>query len=89
LTESSSSLLVQNILQPFFEILFSEGRFHDGKHSSLGIDQQNSRETGVQTELVLQFGVISSLSPEETDGFISEVIDCLNDKKFTPLMISR
>ena len=88
-SESSSSLSVKNILQPFFQVLLSEGWLHDWEDSSLRVDQQHSGEAGIEWKLILEFWMVASLCPKETDGFISEIVNGLYEKTVTPFTISR
>lgn len=53
------------------------------------VDEQHSGEAREETELILELLVVSSLSPHEADGFVSEVVDGLSEGEVTPLMISR
>jgi hypothetical protein len=45
----------------------------------LRVDEKDRGETRVKTELVLKLLVISSLSPHETDGFVTEIINNSSD----------
>lgn len=81
LTELSASFSVQNILEPLFEVLFSERGSHDWKDSSQRIDQDDWGESWIEVELVLEFLMITSLSPQKADWFISEIVNDLKSNK--------
>jgi hypothetical protein len=77
LAEPLAALTVEDVLQPLLEVLLSERRLHYREHSALRVDQQHCGETGVETELILKLLVVAGLSPQETHGFVSEVVDGL------------
>lgn len=81
LSKLSTSFSVQDILEPFFKVFFSEWWPHDWEYSSQWVNQDDSGESWIQVELVLKFLVVTCLSPQKAYWLVSEIINDLKLNK--------